>query len=483
MQIVCVGAGYVGGPTMAVIALKCPHITVHVFDISEPRINAWNAPPSKDGSAFLPIYEPGLEEIVLKVRGKNLFFTNDPAVLKNADIVFIAVNTPTKTEGIGAGCAADLTYIESCARLVGQTVEKPCVTVVEKSTVPIKCSLVVKKIINTYQRPGIHFDILSNPEFLAEGTAITDLLNPDRVLIGGESAEAVAKLSSVYEHWVPKERIATTNLWSSELSKLVANAFLAQRISSINSITPLCEATGASVTEIRDAIGRDKRIGPYFLNASVGFGGSCFQKDVLNLIYICKSEGLHETAEYWEQVIKMNDYQKQRFYEMTVQMCSGTLRSKKIAVLGFAFKKDTSDTRESAAIYICAKLLIEGAHIYIYDPKVPEQAIYADIEYFMDLYKINIGSVAKRIAKGNGNALLEYIMEHITVVNSPLDACDNASAVLLLTEWDEFKTLDYEEVHRRMLKPANLLDGRLILDHDKIRKIGFDVFAVGKRIE
>lgn len=468
---------------MAVIALKCPHITVHVFDISEPRIRAWNAPPSNDGSVFLPIYEPGLEEIILKVRGKNLFFTNDPSVLKNADVVFIAVNTPTKTEGIGAGCAADLTYIESCSRLVGETVEKKNVIVVEKSTVPIKCSLVVKKILRTYQHPNIHFDILSNPEFLAEGTAIADLLNPDRVLIGGESEEAVAKLSSVYEHWIPRERIVTTNLWSSELSKLVANAFLAQRISSINSITPLCEATGASITEIKDAIGKDKRIGPYFLNASVGFGGSCFQKDVLNLIYICKSEGLHETAAYWEQVIKINDYQKQRFYEMTVQMCSGTLRSKKIGVLGFAFKKDTSDTRESAAIYICAKLLTEGAHIFIYDPKVPEQAIYADIEYFMDLYKCNIGSVMKSISRGQGNALLEYIMEHITVVSSPFDVCDNASAVLVLTEWDEFKTLDYEEVHRRMLKPANLLDGRLILDHNKIREIGFDVFAVGKRVE
>lgn len=465
---------------MAVIAHKCPHINIHVFDISESRIKAWNHPPSTDGSTFLPIYEPGLEDIVLKVRNKNLFFTSDSSVLEDADIVFIAVNTPTKLEGVGAGCAADLTYIESCSRLVGMTAKKKHVIVVEKSTVPVKCSSVVKRILNTYKSPEVNFSILSNPEFLAEGTAIKDLLYPDRVLVGGEDPDAVATLCAVYEHWVPKEKIVSTNLWSSELSKLVANAFLAQRISSINSISPLCERTGASITEIRDAISKDKRIGPYFLNASVGFGGSCFQKDVLNLIYICQSEGLYETADYWRQVISMNDYQKERFYRKTVEMCSGTLRMKKIGVLGFAFKKDTSDTRESAAIHICCRLLVEGASIFIYDPKVPAEAIFSELEYYMDVKQIAVGVVKKRTAQGAHNALLEYIRERVTVVKSSIEAADGASAVLVLTEWDEFCTLDYRQIHNIMLKPASLLDGRLILNHAALREIGFDVFAVGQ---
>lgn len=465
---------------MAVIAHKCPHITVTVFDISKPRIDAWNAPKPSDGSSFLPIYEPGLEEIVLKVRGKNLFFTTDVKAIESADIIFIAVNTPTKLEGIGAGCAADLTYIESCSRLVGHHAVKENVIVVEKSTVPVKCSLVVRKILNTYKKKNVNFDILSNPEFLAEGTAITDLLNPDRVLIGGLNDEAVAKLSAVYENWVPKDRIVTTNLWSSELSKLVANALLAQRISSINSISSLCEKTGASISEIRDAVSRDRRIGKYFLNASVGFGGSCFQKDILNLIYICQAEGLHEVAAYWEQVIKINEYQKQRFYEKTVAMCSGTLRSKKIGVLGFAFKKDTSDTRESPAIFICSKLLVEGANVFIYDPKVPAEAIFSEVEYFMDLNNIVVGEVKKQKGKGLHNALLDYIRAHITVVSSPIEVANEASALLVLTEWDEFKTVNYQEIYSKMLKPATILDGRLILDHGKLREIGFDVFAIGK---
>lgn len=483
VKIVCIGAGYVGGPTMAVIALKCPEVTIHVFDISQPRIDAWNAAPKADGSAFLPIYEPGLEEIVLKVRGKNLFFTSDSNILKTADIVFIAVNTPTKMEGIGAGCAADLTYIESCARMVGEICEKPEVIVVEKSTVPVRCSLVVRSILNTFKKPTVNFSMLSNPEFLAEGTAICDLLNPDRVLIGGESEAAINALADIYAKWVPRTQILTTNLWSSELSKLVANAFLAQRISSINSISPLCEKTGASVSEIRGAIGRDKRIGSYFLNASVGFGGSCFQKDILNLIYICQSEGLQESAEYWMQVVKMNDYQKQRFYEKTVSMCNGTLRNKKIAVYGFAFKKDTGDTRESAAIYIVSKLLVEGAKVHIYDPKVPAEAIYADIEYFIDSSHITINCVKKLQVSGQSNALLDFIRRNVIVEASPMAAIDKAAALMILTEWDEFKTIDYKQVYNKMLHPANLLDGRLILDHKELVKIGFNVFAVGMRFD
>lgn len=475
----CVGGGYVGGPSMSIIALKCPNATVHVFDASAARVEAWNASPTRHMPEVLPIYEPGLQEIVLKVRGRNLFFTTDPSVLKDADIIFIAVSTPTKLHGVGSGCAADLTYVEQCAKLIAQMAEKKKVIVVEKSTVPVKCHQMVKRVLKCYQRPSVRFDILSNPEFLAEGTAIQDLLYPDRVLIGGDSHDAISQLSSVYEHWVPKERIIPSNLWSSELSKLVSNALLAQRISSINSITPLCERTGASIDEIKNAVSRDRRIGKYFLNASVGFGGSCFQKDVLNLIYIFRSEGLMKSAEYWEQVILMNNYQKARFYEKTVQMCCGTLRGKKVGILGFAFKKNTSDTRESAAIYICAKLLTEGARLSIYDPKVPAEAIYTDLEHFINSQHFVLPSASTFSCI---DQLRNFITSHVQICSCPFEVARNASALLVLTEWDELRMIDFNKVYNNMRKPANILDGRLILDHQKLRSIGFDVFAVGKNV-
>lgn len=464
---------------MSIIAFKCPEVTVHVFDLSKARVDAWNASPTDSKSVVLPIYEPGLQEIVLQVRGKNLFFTTDPSVLKEADIIFIAVSTPTKIGGIGGGCAADLTYVEQCAKLIGQVAEKRNVIVVEKSTVPVRCHQMVKRVLECYRRPTVHFDILSNPEFLAEGTAVQDLLHPDRILIGGDSVDAISQLSAVYEHWVPKERIVSSNLWSSELSKLVSNALLAQRISSMNSITPLCEQTGASIDEVKNAVSKDKRIGKYFLNASVGFGGSCFQKDVLNLIYICRCEGLVKSAEYWEQVVSMNNYQKRRFYERVVQMCCGSLHGKMVGVLGFAFKKDTSDTRESAAIYICANLLAEGATLRIYDPKVPAQAIYTDLEHFINAQRIALPSIS---TFSSGDRLRAFITSHVQIASCPLEVAHHASALLVLTEWDEFKTMDYNKVYHSMLKPANILDGRLILDHQKLRSIGFDVFAVGKNV-
>ena len=375
MKICCIGAGYVGGPTMAMIALKAPDIEVEVVDMNAARIAAWNA-------GKLPIYEPGLEEVVAKTRGRNLRFSTDVAGgIRSADIIFVAVNTPTKTYGVGAGRAADLRFIESVARTIAEHAQGPKI-IVEKSTIPVKTAETIKDILAANAK-GFTCEVLSNPEFLAEGTAVADLEMPDRVLIGGERTPggeaAVRKLADVYARWVPRERILTTNLWSSELSKLVANAFLAQRISSINSISALCEATGADVDEVAHAIGRDSRIGPKFLRASVGFGGSCFQKDILNLVYLCEHFSLPEVAAYWEAVVRMNDWQKHRFASRIVRSLFNTVADKRIAVLGFAFKKDTNDTRESAAISVCRDLLAEQARVVVYDPKVPAAEIVADV--------------------------------------------------------------------------------------------------------
>ncbi|EPY29440.1 UDPglucose 6-dehydrogenase [Strigomonas culicis] len=479
-NIVCIGAGYVGGPTMAMIANKCPHINVHVFDISEGRIAAWNCPvpSSLDGKSGLPIYEPGLAEIVFAVRNKNLFFTSDSAVLTKADIIFIAVNTPTKEYGVGAGRAADLCYIESCSRLIADVVkEDRHVIVVEKSTVPVRCSVTIQHILqncNSGDRKT-RFSVLSNPEFLAEGTAMKDLENPDRVLIGGQDPESIATLASVYANWVPRERIVSTNLWSSELSKLVANAFLAQRVSSINSISALCEKAGADITEVARSIGHDKRIGANFLQASVGFGGSCFQKDILNLVYLCETMDLKQAAAYWEQVVLMNNYQKERFYQTIIHGCFDTVRNKEIAIFGFAFKKDTGDTRESPAIYVCARLLQEGAKLRIYDPKVPVEMIFSELEYCIEKEKICV-----QLPKKVENPLGAFLQAHVKVVPSALEAVNQTYAIAILTEWDEFKTLNYEEVFQRMKKPAFIFDGRLVLDVEKVQKIGFHIFSIGK---
>ncbi len=452
MKICCIGAGYVGGPTMAMIALKAPDIQVTVVDMNAARIAAWN-------SDTLPVYEPGLEDVVKQRRGKNLHFSTDVAGgINAADIIFVAVNTPTKTYGVGAGRAADLRYIESVARTIADVATGPKI-IVEKSTIPVKTAEAIKEILSANTR-GIKFSVLSNPEFLAEGTAVADLISPDRVLIGGERTPdgdaAVKSLVEVYARWVPRDRIITTNLWSSELSKLVANAFLAQRISSINSISALCEATGADVDEVANAIGKDSRIGPKFLKASVGFGGSCFQKDILNLVYLCQHFGLPEVAAYWEHVVQMNDYQKKRFSGRIVRTLFNTVADKRIAVFGFAFKKDTNDTRESAAINVCRDLLAEHANVVVYDPKVPSDEIVSDI-----------------LGKGGSNPRL-------SVAQSAYEAAAGAHAIAIVTEWDEFKTLDYAKIYAAMPKPAFLFDGRNIADLAKLRELGFRAFGIGK---
>ena len=460
-NICCIGAGYVGGPTMAVIAQKCPEINVTVVDINEKRIAAWN----DENVENIPIYEPGLSEVVKEARGRNLFFSTDvDAAIDKAEMIFISVNTPTKTYGIGKGMAADLKYIELCARQIAR-VAKDDKIVVEKSTLPVRTAAALKEILDSTGNGG-KFQILSNPEFLAEGTAVEDLHAPDRVLIGGdvdseEGKAAMQALVDIYAKWVPYENILTTNVWSSELSKLTANAFLAQRVSSINAMSELCEKTGADVNEVAKAVGMDSRIGPKFLKASVGFGGSCFQKDILNLVYIAKSFGLNEVADYWEQVIIMNDHQKRRFAANIVKALFNTVSGKKIALLGWAFKKDTNDTRESAAIYVADYLLNEQAEIVVYDPKVTAEQIYADLDYLGTRSQI-------------GNRQL------ITVVNDPMKAVQDAHAVAVLTEWDEFISLEWQKIYEHMLKPAFLFDGRNILFTNKeIRTLDFKIFSIG----
>lgn len=454
---------------MAMIAFKCPEIEVVVVDISVSRINAWN-------SDHLPIFEPGLEEVVRACRGKNLFFSSDVEKhVAEAEIVFVSVNTPTKTRGLGAGKAADLTYWESAARMIAD-VSKSDKIVVEKSTVPVKTAEAIEKIL-THNNKGIHFQILSNPEFLAEGTAIEDLEKPDRVLIGGretaEGQKAVAALKAVYAHWVPEDRIITMNLWSAELSKLAANAFLAQRISSVNAMSALCEATGADVAEVAYAVGKDSRIGPRFLNASVGFGGSCFQKDILNLVYICECNGLSDVANYWKQVVHINDYQKSRFVNRVVSSMFNTVSGKKIAVLGFAFKKDTGDTRETAAIDVCHGLLGDKAQLSIYDPQVTEDQIRRDLA----MNKFDWDH-PQHLVPSSPTA-----SKQISVVWDAYEATKNAHGVCILTEWDEFKNLDYGKIYENMEKPAFVFDGRNVVDAEKLRKIGFIVYSVGKPLD
>jgi UDPglucose 6-dehydrogenase len=458
-KICCIGAGYVGGPTMAVIAQKCPHIQVTVVDLNEDRIAKWNDPNVEN----IPIYEPGLSDVVKEARGRNLFFSTDvDKAIEEAEMIFISVNTPTKTYGSGKGLAADLKYIELCARQIAR-VSKTDKIVVEKSTLPVRTAEAIQSILHNTGN-GVKYQILSNPEFLAEGTAVDDLFSPDRVLIGGDSTpegeKAIHELVSIYANWVPRDRILTTNVWSSELSKLVANAFLAQRVSSINAISQLCERTGANVNEVSKAIGMDSRIGPKFLKSSVGFGGSCFQKDILNLVYIAKSYGLHEVADYWEQVIIMNDHQKSRFAKNIVTTLYNTVADKKIAFLGWAFKKDTNDTRESAAIYVANDLLFEQAKLAIYDPKVSEAQMLADLDYLQT-----------RTSDEN--------KKFVKAMNDPYEACEGAHAIAVLTEWDEFKAYDWQKIYDNMNKPAFIFDGRNLLDKEALTKIGFKYQAIG----
>lgn len=438
---------------MAMIACKCPDIEVTVVDPNAERIAAWN-------SETLPVYEPGLDELVREASGRNLHFQTDvEGAIRKADIIFVCVGTPTKSYGVGAGRAADLRFIESAARMIAAVSEGPKI-IVEKSTIPVKTAEAMQTILRANSAHG-DFQVLSNPEFLAEGTAVADMRNPDRILIGGERTpageKAVQTLVDIYARWVPRERVITTNLWSSELSKLVANAFLAQRISSINSISALCEATGADVDEVGRAIGMDSRIGPKFLKASVGFGGSCFQKDILNLVYLCEHFGLPEVAVYWESVVKMNDWQKSRFTRQIVKTLFNTVSGKRIAVLGFAFKKDTNDTRESAAISVVRGLLEENATVVVYDPKVPAEQIRRDV-------------------LGNGAA------DHpnLLMADSAAAAAKGAHALAVLTEWDEFQDLDFASIHAAMPQPAFVFDGRNILPREKLQQLGFRVFSIGK---
>lgn len=447
-NILCIGAGYVGGPTMAMIAHKCPQYKVTVVDINPERISQWN-------SDELPIYEPGLDEIVKAARGKNLFFDMDiEQGIRDAGIIFVSVNTPTKTFGAGAGMAADLQYWEKTARQILECSDSPKI-IIEKSTLPVKTALAMERIL-TSTHNGIHFDVLSNPEFLAEGTAISDLENPDRVLIGSRQTERGLKardeLVEIYANWVPEERIITANIWSSELSKLVANAFLAQRISSVNSISALCEITDADITEVAGAVGRDSRIGNKFLKASVGFGGSCFKKDILNLVYICRHYGLHEVADYWESVVRLNDYQKERFVLRILTDMFNTLAGKRISIFGFAFKADTGDTRESPAIFIAKRLVEEKAELVITDPK----------------------------ALKNAKTDLDGLDGNISYVEDPYDAVVGCHAIAILTEWNLYRELDFERIYRSMIKPAFIFDGRNIVDHKKLFEIGFNVFPIGK---
>lgn len=466
-NICCIGAGYVGGPTMAVIALKCPQIKVTVVDVNKNRIAAWNDTNLNN----LPIYEPGLSEVIIKTRGINLFFSTDvDKAINDADMIFIAVNTPTKTYGEGKGMAADLKYIELCARQIARVAKNDKI-IVEKSTLPVRTAETLQTILDSTGN-GVHFEVLSNPEFLAEGTAMDDLFNADRVLIGGKQTEsgkkAIQALVDVYANWLSPNQILTTNVWSSELSKLTANAFLAQRISSINAMSALCEVTEADINEVAHAIGTDSRIGSKFLNASVGFGGSCFQKDILNLVYLCRYYNLSEVADYWEQVIILNDYQKHRFGKSIITNLFNTINDKKITCLGWAFKKDTNDTRESAAIYVADQLIEEQAEIHIYDPKVSKEKIESDL---VSLWQFQ-GKLESEI-----NEKLNKVFIHET----SHEALKNAHAVAILTEWDEFKNYDWEKIYKHMQKPAFIFDGRNILKKELLEKIGFNYKGIGKK--
>ena len=456
---------------MAVIADQCPDVQVTVVDINQTRINAWN-----DGDlSKLPVYEPGLDAVVQRARGRNLFFSTavDEAIAA-ADMVFISVNTPTKTKGLGAGQASDLRWVEACARQVAQSAQGHTI-VVEKSTLPVRTAEAVKSILLAAEQsadsPQRTFSVLSNPEFLAEGTAIQDLELPDRVLIGGENVEAIDALASVYGEWVPQDRILRTNLWSSELSKLTANAFLAQRISSINSVAALCEATGADVREVAKAIGTDSRIGPKFLQAGPGFGGSCFQKDILNLVYLCRHFGLPDVADYWEAVVKVNTWQQHRIARMVVQKLFGTVTGKRLAILGFAFKADTNDTREAPAIRIVKDLLDEGAQLAIHDPKVEPEQIARDLKLPASTAPDADSGPTRASLSGEGTW---WPAEDIA------SAVKGADAVIILTEWSQYRALDWSVLGSLMRQPAWVFDARSVVTPAEVESAGLNFWRVGE---
>jgi len=460
-NICCIGAGYVGGPTMSVIAANCPDISVNVVDINQDRINAWNSLNLDD----LPVFEPGLSRVIEKCRGKNLFFSTEiETSIAQADVIFISVNTPIKEKGLGAGFMSDLKWVESSARQIAKFSSGHTI-VVEKSTLPVRTAETIKNILDLSHESNVNdnvedksgektYSIISNPEFLAEGTAINDLENPDRVLIGGDDKNSIDLIASIYEKWVPTEKIIKTNLWSSELSKLVANAFLAQRISSINSISALCESTGANVEEVVNAVGTDSRIGNKFLKSGPGFGGSCFKKDILNLVYLSRFYGLYEVADYWENVVMINNWQQNRISKLIIKNLFGTLSDKKLAIFGFSFKANTNDTRESPSINISNDLLKEDAKLSIYDPKVFKNKILSEFE-------------------NNENR------DKIIICNSPLEACKGADAVIVLTDWDQFRTLEWNKIYKIMRKPAWVFDARICLNKSSLMQIGFNVWTLG----
>ena len=458
-NICCIGAGYVGGPTMSVIADKCPDIMVTVVDINTEKINCWNEEDLKK----LPIFEPNLEEVISRVRNRNLFFSTDiENSIKKADLIFISVNTPIKEKGIGSGKASNLKWVESSARQISSYAEGHTI-VVEKSTLPVRTAETIKNILaSSFKDKNKSFSVLSNPEFLSEGNALNDLLNPDRVLIGGEDYDSINVLKEIYTRWVDPKKIICTNVWSSELSKLVANAFLAQRISSINTVSAICEASGAEVNEVAKAVGTDKRIGSKFLNPGPGFGGSCFKKDILNLVYLCNHFGLPEVAEFWEQVIKMNTWQQERIYKVVVSRLFGNVDNKKLAILGFSFKSNTNDTRESPAIELCKNLLNEGAFLAINDPKVKKNQIEKDL---------NLNESSNQdIYSSEGGWYYE---------ESVYNAIDNSDGIIILTEWDEYKNLDWEKISRITRQPAWIFDTRLIIDPIKVKEAGLNLWRLG----
>ena len=459
-NICCIGAGYVGGPTMAVFADKCPNLNIFVVDKNKQRVDAWNS----EDLTKLPIFERGLDKLISKRRGKNLHFSdNFKKYISEADMIFISVNTPTKTKGLGAGKASDLKWVEASSREIAEYAQGETI-VVEKSTLPVKTAQTIKSILDESQsvNKDKKFTVLSNPEFLAEGSAIADLEFPDRVLIGGDNLESIKALVNIYLNWIPKDKIITTDLWSSELSKLTANAFLAQRISSINSISALCERTGANIKDVSLAIGTDKRIGKDFLNAGPGFGGSCFKKDILNLVYIYDYYGLHHEAKYWEKVVEINDWQKKRISNLIIEKLFGTVSGKKIAILGFSFKANTNDTRESPAISICKELINEGGNLFVYDPKVSHEQIRIDL---------NLTEARQEQDLNEGS------WSYATSISEAIKSSD---AVVIITEWEEFKYLNWKEIKSKMRNPSWIFDTRSIINISEAEKYGLKVWSVGK---
>jgi len=466
-RICCIGAGYVGGPTMAVIASKCPKIKVNVVDVNEEKIKFWN---SKNFNK-LPVFEPGLSDLVRKTRNKNLFFNTDiNKAIDESEMIFMSVNTPTKTKGEGKGYAADLTYVRQCAETIAK-ISKTNKIVVEKSTLPVKTAEMIKETLNLNKKHNVSFEVISNPEFLAEGTAINDLFNPDRVLIGGDNSKtgkkAVNLLVDIYKNWIDPKKIITTNVWSSELSKLVSNAFLAQRISSINSISALCDKTGADVDEVSKAVGMDKRIGSQFLKSSIGFGGSCFKKDILNLVYISKTLGLEEVADYWEGVVNINTYQTKRFAQNILESLNGSVQDKLISIYGWAFKKDTNDSRESASIYLAKELLLNKALLNVYDPMVHPDRIKSDILNML---------LDSNIKKSN----IQFYLDRLNIFQSNYEACENSNLIAICTEWDEFLEYNWEKIFDSMKKGPWVFDGRNIINTDKLKAIGFNTYSIGR---